>query len=624
MENASLQRPVFSIAPSVSKFQKHRWVARALQTVNHALGLTRCAAIYERVSRVREPDSFMRALLTEMGVHCEPKPQEIDQIPRKGPLVVVANHPFGGIEGIVLADLLISVRPDLKIMANFMLNRIPQLRSLTIPVDPFNRPGSSRSNIGPIRAALRWVEAGGMLLVFPAGEVSHFKMRSFEIADSAWSPAVGLIARKARAAVLPIFVKGRNGVGFHAAGMIHPRLRTALLARELINKERRRIAVKIGAPIPYRWIQRYRDDSRLVVYLRWRTLILGYKPSAGIRMPAIVKMPHAPKEQPLARPQESALCRREIERLPSCQRLAESGDFSVWQAEAGQIPHLLQEIGRLRELSFRAASEGTGNSLDLDRFDPHYLHLFVWNEAASEIVGAYRIGRTDILLSRFGRKGLYTSTLFHTRAQFYKRLGPALELGRSFVRPEYQRSYAPLLLLWKGIGGFIGRHPQYRRLFGPVSISRDYSDLSRRLIATTLLQHSQAKDLSLMVRPRRPAKIDPIRVPGCAQPGKTLHLQDFKEVCAVIADIEFQKRDVPVLLRHYLNLGGQLLAFNIDRDFGNVMDGLIVVDLLQTDRKTLERYMGEEGVAALMSYHQTGAETSSPPVALKAQGPHAG
>jgi putative hemolysin len=599
-------------------------VARGVHAADRVLGLTGCAALYDRISGVQAPEGFMRALLAKMDVRCEPSRQEIEQIPRKGPLVVVANHPFGGIEGIVLADLLISVRPDLKIMANFMLNRIPQLRGLTIPVDPFNRPGSARSNAGPIRAALRWVEAGGMLLVFPAGEVAHFKLRRWGIADSAWSPSVGLIVRRARAAVLPIFVRGRNGLGFHAAGMIHPRLRTALLARELINKQRRRVDVKIGAPIAFRWTQRYPDDSRRVEYLRWRTLILGCRPSAGIRMPAIVKMPRARKEQPLARPQETDLCRREIERLPFSQRLAQSGDFSVWQAEAGQIPHLLQEIGRLREISFRAASEGTGNPVDLDRFDPHYLHLFVWNEAAAEIVGAYRLGRSDILLSRFGRKGLYTSTLFHTQAQFFKRLGPALELGRSFVRPEYQRSYAPLLLLWKGIGGFIGRHPRYRRLFGPVSISRDYSDLSRRLIATTLLQHSQAKDLALMVRPRRPAKIAPIRIPGCAPSGKTLHLADFKEVCAVIADIEFQKRDVPVLLRHYLNLGGQLLGFNIDRGFGNVMDGLIVVDLLQTDRKTLERYMGEEGVAALMACHGACAEAESPPAAREAQRPHAG
>ena len=173
--------------------------------------------------------------------------------------------------------------------------------------------------------------------------------------------------------------------------------------------------------------------------------------------------------------------------MPAEQRLAQSGAQSVWQATAEQIPHVLREIGRLRELSFRAANEGTGKSMDLDRFDDHYLHLFIWNAEAAEIVGAYRVGATDRILERHGRQGLYSSTLFDSRMEFFRRLGPALELGRSFVRPEYQRSYSPLLLLWKGIGSFIARHPRYRTLFGPVSISRDYSDLSRRLIATTLL-----------------------------------------------------------------------------------------------------------------------------------------
>jgi len=293
--------------------------------------------------------------------------------------------------------------------------------------------------------------------------------------------------------------------------------------------------------------------------------------------------------------------------LPTDQCLAQSGAQSVWQATAEQIPHVLQEIGRLREISFRAANEGTGKPLDLDRFDANYLHLFIWNAEADEIVGAYRVGATDQILERYGRRGLYSSTLFDSRMEFFRRLGPALELGRSFVRPEYQRSYSPLLLLWKGIGGFIARQPRYRMLFGPVSISRDYSDLSRHLIATTLLQHCQAKDLAVMVKPRHPASLRPVRVRGCGHSPHPSGFQDFKEVCSVIADVEFKQRDVPVLLRHYLNLGGQLLAFNIDRSFGRVMDGLIVVDLTQTDRKTLQRYMGSEGAAAFLTYHGIGS-----------------
>jgi putative hemolysin len=261
----------------------------------------------------------------------------------------------------------------------------------------------------------------------------------------------------------------------------------------------------------------------------------------------------------------------------------------------------------LRETSFRQAGEGTGKDRDLDAFDRHYLHLFIWNEERCEIVGAYRIGQTDRILAEKGRKGLYTGTLFRSSMEFYQKIGPALEMGRSFVRPEYQKSYSPLLLLWKGIGAFVARHPRYRTLFGPVSISRDYSDLSRRLIASTLMRHSQAEELALMVRPRKPARLGPVRIRGCSETTHDVDFKDLKEVCSVIADIEIGPKDVPVLLRQYLNLGGRILSFNIDKVFSDVMDVLVVVDLLRSDRKALERYMGAEGLFRFLAHHYAAA-----------------
>ncbi len=346
-------------------------------------------------------------------------------------------------------------------------------------------------------------------------------------------------------------------------------------------------------------------------YLRWRTYILGYSHRPRKNLPAFPVPGARRRAAAVAAAQNPDLLQGEIAALPAEQLLVRSGAFAVWLAEAHQIPCTLREIGRLREITFRAAAEGTGNALDLDRFDSIYLHLFIWDEEEGRIVGAYRIGPTDRILARHGRKGLYTTTLFHSRMEFFRKIGPALEMGRSFIRPEYQKSYSSLLLLWKGIGRFIARHPRYRTLFGPVSISRDYSDLSRRLLASTLLQHSQAKDLSLMVRPRKPALLKPVRVPGCERIVRNLSFADFREVCALIADIEFQQKEVPVLLRHYLNLGGQLLAFNIDKSFGDVMDGLIVVDLLKTDRRTLRRYLGDEGLETFIAFHA--GQESVPP-----------
>ena len=605
MEEALFEDGIFSIVRKATRKGRKEILSILAGPIEHLLGLKQCQSLYEKVRFQSDSHLFMREVLRRLHVKPLVKPEDLESIPRKGAAVIVCNHPFGGIEGIIMADMLLGCRPDVKIMANGLLNRIPQMRDLTIPVDPFNRSGSVRVNIGPMRDALRWLKKGGLLLVFPAGEVSHVRLPSLEVADPAWSPTIGRIVRHAGAPVLPVFFRGQNGPWFQAAGLLHPRLRTALLARQLMGMRGRSVPVDIGRLIPFRWLQSYASDAELTAYLRWRTYLLGHPARQQNRRFAAPAIAALKEPRPLAAPQSPEACRREIERLPAGQRLAQCGAQSVWQATAGQIPHVLREIGRLRELSFRAANEGTGKSMDLDRFDDHYLHLFIWNAEAAEIVGAYRIGATDRILERHGRQGLYSSTLFDSRMAFFRRLGPALELGRSFVRPEYQRSYSPLLLLWKGIGSYIAREPRYRTLFGPVSISRDYSDLSRSLIATTLLAHSQAKDLALMVKPKHPVNLRPVRVHGCDFSQRQVSFQDFKEMCSVIADVEFKQRDVPVLLRHYLNLGGQILAFNIDRNFGRVMDGLIVVDLTQTDSKTLQRYLGPEGAAAFLSYHKS-------------------
>jgi putative hemolysin len=606
MEEALREESIFSILPQTVRKGRPNILSILAGPVEHLLGLRQCQAIHAQVKSQADSLGFMREVLRRMDVQFQVKAEDLDNIPRTGPAVVVGNHPFGGIEGVIMAAILLGCRPDVKILANLLLNRIPHLRDLTIPVDPFSRSGSTRVNIGPMREALRWLQNGGLLLVFPAGEVSHLILSRLEVADPAWRPTIGRLIRRAGAPVLPVFFRGHNGPWFQAAGLLHPRLRTALLARQLIGMRGKRVPVDIGRLIPFRWLQRYASDAELIAYLRWRTYLLGHPARRGSRRFKPLSIPAIHKPRPLAPPQPPETCHREIERLPAAQCLAQSGSHSVWEATAEQIPQVLREIGRLRELSFRAANEGTGKPMDLDRFDAHYRHLFIWNAEAAEIVGAYRVGATDLILERHGTKGLYSSTLFDSRMEFFRRLGPALELGRSFVRPEYQRSYSPLLLLWKAIGAFIARHPRYRRLFGPVSISRDYSDLSRRLIASTLLAHSQAKDLALMVKPRHPPNLKPVRVRGCGPTPPQACIQDFKEVCSVIADVEFKQRDLPVLLRHYLNLGGQILAFNIDRNFGRVMDGLIVVDLVQTERKTLERYMGREGAAGFLAYHESG------------------
>jgi len=262
---------------------------------------------------------------------------------------------------------------------------------------------------------------------------------------------------------------------------------------------------------------------------------------------------------------------------------------------------VLREIGRLREYTFRKVGEGTGRSIDVDVFDEHYHHLFTWNREKKEIVGAYRLGLADEIVKKYGVKGLYTYTLFKFDHRLIDKLLPCVEMGRSFVRPEYQRSFSSLLLLWKGIGVFIARNPQYATLFGPVSISNEYRDHSRRLMLRSLSLSNFANDLARLVKPRNPPKGN-VRAEWSLDTFNP-YISDVDNVSAIVQDIEGGKKGIPILLRQYLKLGGRVLAFNVDEEFSDVVDGLIAIDLRKTDARTRVKYMGEEASTAFCNYH---------------------
>jgi putative hemolysin len=276
-------------------------------------------------------------------------------------------------------------------------------------------------------------------------------------------------------------------------------------------------------------------------------------------------------------------------------------NLQVFSATADQIPYVLKEIGRLRERTFRAVGEGTGKPCDIDEFDQLYTHLFVWNMEQLEIVGSYRLGPTDEILRHAGRQMLYTDTLFRFRPALLEQLVPALELGRSFVRQEYQRSASALMLLWKGIGAHVVRNPRYKLLFGPVSISSTYQTASQQLMVEFLRANSFLDEEARLVRPRNAFK------PGV---GDSLYRCDrtpiagsIDDVSELVAELEEDEKGVPVLLRQYLRLGGKLLAFNIDPEFANVVDGLVLMDLTRADPRVLAKYMGNAGAGAFLRYH---------------------
>jgi putative hemolysin len=538
--------------------------------------------------------TFVEQAVAALDIAVAPGP-DLDRVPASGPLLVVANHPHGALDGLVLAQVLRRVRPDVKLLGNELLARIPEMRPHVIPVDVF-APGAGR-NAGAVRSALAWLSAGHVLVVFPAGEVSHVRTASGRLLDGPWRRGAARLAAQAGAPVLPVFVHGRNSAWFERAGRLAPWLRTALLPRELASQRGRRVDVTLGRSVTPRRLLAIGDAAAQTAYLRLRTYGLAdvTAPAGRVRRGGL--RPQRPEA--VAPPLSPDAIAREVESLPASACLVERGPWRVMVVRGHAAPTVLQEIGRLRERTFRAAGEGTGRASDLDRFDGHYQHLFVWQADAREIVGAYRVAATDDVYARHGLGGFYTRTLFRYSHALLRDIGPALELGRSFVREEYQRDYQPLLLLWRGIGALVAANPRYRMLFGPVSISADYASTTRTLLARFLLA-TRPSLLRRWVEPRQPLRDD---APDADALVRSRVATSLTEVDELVRDLESGQRGLPVLLRHYLKLNAKLLGFSVDAAFGGVLDGLVVVDLLDVDRALLARYFGRDAAQAFIAAH---------------------
>ncbi len=582
-----------------SKMKKLLWTM-ALPPMQAIVRLKTLNGMYARVRMEtagrgeQDTRGFLRAVLEELECGWALGQGDLEKIPESGSLLVVANHPFGAIEGLCLAALLLERRPDVKIMANGLLAHIEELSDLFVLVNPFKTKGSHRDSLSGLRQTMCWLKKGGVLGMFPAGEVSSLDVRSRRVADSCWSDQVARIVRKTGADVLPVYFGGRNGPLFHLAGMVHPGLRTLLLPSEMLRMRRSRIEVRIGSPVPHRRLCSFETDRQMVSYLRARTYNLGCRKkepkvwsSAGTAIGVLQK-------------NVLEMARQEAEAVDSENVLTETEEFRVFIDRAARIPSLLQEIGRCRETAFRQVGEGTGKATDLDIYDSTYLHLVLWDKVRQTVAGAYRIGESDKLLQRFGTKGLYACSLFSIKPRFFSRIGPALELGRSFIMPEYQRMYAPLLLLWKGIGVFVAKNPHYRTLYGPVSISDSYQTISKRYMLEFLRRFHNGGELERLVRPHHPprfAKDGWPDIKSCFGEG----VRSMEDLSDLVRDVEPGLRDVPVLLRQYLRLGGSVIGFNTDKTFGNALDGLIVVDLTRVEPGLLKRFMGRADAKRYLS-----------------------
>ncbi len=585
---------IFRITPERISNPILRVLARIFRKpLEKLIGLEELNQIYYKACQLPDEECFCERLLKVMNIELEIKAGALEKIPREGAVLITSNHPFGGIDGIVLLACLRRGRCDVKAMVNYMLSVIPEMREMFIYVDPFDRASSPRINLRPMRECLTWLKEGHLLFVFPSGEVSSYDKQKRMIRDPDWNPGIATLARKTDATVVPMFVNGSNTKLFNLAGMIHSRLRTVLLPRQLINKYNKKIKIEIGSPVILKELQdNFKTSEELLQYIRLRTYILSArgKKEPRFRLP---KFKPEPREmEPIIEAVDPAVLRAELDTLdPECY-LSSSSSFKAYIARRDQIPNIMREIGRLREITFRAVGEGTGKSIDLDHFDDYYLHLFIWNTEADQLVGSYRIGLTDKIIRERGIKGLYTNTLFRYNNRLTDAINPALEMGRSFIRSEYQRTYASLFMLWKGISIFISRNPRYRILFGPVSITNEYNQVSKDMILTTLRLKYMNRRLQHLVKAEKPPK-----TPSKAEwtlPSYSSIFQDIEHLSDCVSEIEEDGKEIPILLRQYIKMGGEILAFNVDAEFSSVIDALIMVDVSKTPMKIIKRYMGTE------------------------------
>ncbi len=567
-----------------------RLLNRASRPLSLVTGVTRLSEINSRFKRAyTDEKTSIQTLLDVLQVSVDVNEVKTSKIPESGPLVIVANHPKSGIEALAIASVILRKRTDVKILTNFAFAQIPELKNTVIAVDPYGQ----RSNKEAVDQAKDWVQRGGVLIVLPAGDVTD--------TEGPWKTGAIRVALSAQATIIPVFVPGEPSWVRKTALRIHPWVATAFTPREIINQTRSTLRLEWGDPIDPEKISAIGDIEEATQYVRSRTLAQGTVAEDKIPRTKV-------KKAPIALSGSSKLLVEEVAQLRLKNNfLVKENKFEVFFATAKEIPNLLFEIGRQREIAFRSVGEGSGRSVDLDDFDKDYIHLFTWDSENNRLVGAYRLGEVSKLIAKKGISSLYTSGFFEYSPGFEIRFANALELGRSFVTVEYQRTPFALFGLWKGIYSYLLRNPRYKDLIGAVSISHEYAESSKLLMIKSLAQNSMSPD-SQLVKPKAPPSFSTLLTEADIQRIIANH-PTMKDLSKVISSIEPDDKGVPVLMTQYLKMGASSLAFDSDLEFGTV-DALIHVDVTKIPFKVATRFLPKEDAKKL--YDIWGINTDGP------------
>lgn len=549
------------------------------------LGITRVNKLYSRISQHYGRD-FSSALLADLQIKYEILPKELEYIPQEGPFIVVSNHPYGAIDGVVLIDIFSAARPDTKFLTNFVLSLIPNLKDFFYPVNPFTeKPGLAPSFSG-LRMATETLKSGGALCLFPAGEVATTYGTSI-VQDKEWQPSILKLIKNAEVQVLPVYVHGTNSRFFHWLGKIHPILRTLRLPCEMLNKRGQTVQVRIGKPITVNELAEYKDIKQLGGYLRSRVYALEGN--------VLLKVIH-PEEvysTPIALPRNRRALIKEINSLPKDKHLFTTGNYSCFLTDSKSIPLTMYELGRKREEAFRAVGEGTKTPLDIDIYDEYYQHLILWDKQKGKIVGAYRLGYGDQILKTKGIKGFYTRSLFDYDPEFHQYLSKSIELGRSFVTLEYQKEALPLMLLIKGLLYSVLNKPDVRYLIGPVSISSWYPKFYRSLMIEYLKKNHSVENLDKMMKPKNPFFPNFHRCnPDMLLSGSRVDsVEKFDRYLLKLSDGEYR---LPTLVKKYLKINARIISFNVDPDFNYCVDGLVFMDIFNVPEQEIRMLARDE------------------------------
>ncbi len=537
------------------------------------LRIEKINSLYAKMQGAKS-EEFIDEVFRVLEIDVQLDDSEWNHIP-DGPFIAVANHPIGGIEGLILLKILLKKDPEAKVMANFLLGKIEPIASHIIAVNPFESSVSMRSSVSGMKQTIQHIQNGHPVGIFPAGEVSTLQLETNSVMDKAWSVSVMKIIRKMGVPVVPVYFRGSNSLVFHALGMIHPLLRTAKLPSELFNKKNKIIQVRIGLPSTSKEWGKIESDTQLAGYFRAKTYALDAA-IPKLKWSERFKRIFSEDAEEIVEPVPEELITEEIQRLPSYAKLVEHGDFEVYLAESSDIENSIREIGRLREITFRQVGEGTNMPIDLDTYDPYYKHLILWDKESKRIAGAYRIGIGSEIMKMYGKRGFYIYSLFKIADDFNDILSQSLEFGRSFIVLDYQKKPYPLFLLWKGILEVVNRNPQAQYLIGPVSISSQYTTLSRKLIVEWMKKNNKFPNLSQHIKPRHSfrARLSKVDINSLT----SLLDDNISTLDQLVKYIEANHTNSPVLLKKYLKQGASILEFNVDKDFNNALDGFIFLD----------------------------------------------